>query len=425
MKTMKKPALLITTGLLALSLHASAQRGFRTPDPMRGLSAKERTRLSDQASSIFTAAKPAVTRASKSTVAINADGKRVALGTAVSKNGKILTKWSEISSHLDALTVITSDGTKHRAQVTGVYKEHDLAIVQVKNQLTPIDLSDSSVPELGNFLALANAEGSVEGFGVVSVKARSLREGDKAYLGVMMDFSAKDKGGVPLRQVVKDSAAAKAGLRDGDIITSVDNKKVSGAMEMRNLLQRLEPGSEILVRYRRNGKEQDTKVTLGSRNEVQNASRVPRGRLERMQRMGTVPSRVRSNFANVIQTDMPIEANDAGAPVVDLDGKVVGIAIARGSRIKTFIIPTAEVKKILVSKPDPVRKAIAAEGGRKNPNIARRNVPQDNNEWPDIGNIERLLSEMERNNAVNDEHLRRVKELLRELTKEGQPKPRR
>jgi hypothetical protein len=52
---------------------------------------------------------------------------------------------------------------------------------------------------------------------------------------------------------------------------------------------------------------------------------------------------------------MQIEPEDCGAPVVNLDGNVVGIAIARAGRIKTFVIPSATVRELLQTDPPPPR----------------------------------------------------------------------
>ncbi len=404
--------------LTATSLSAEAQDGIRMPDPYGQLNKREKTRLKTQASNLFNALEPAVKKASASTVSVSIMGRRVAFGTAVRNkqaNVAVLTKWSEVSNARGAVSITTVDGKSYLAKVTGVYPEHDLALLTSDAPLKPIDLTKGSKPELGSFLALARPDGKVEGFGVVSVQSRSLREKDKAYLGVMMDFSKAGKGGVPLMRVMPDSAAMKAGLRNGDVVVSVDQTPIVGAMEMRNILQRLVPGSEIIVRFRRGEEEKNATVKLGSRADNANIQRVPRARMERMQRMGTSINRVRSDFPSVVQSDMAIDPNDVGAPVLDLDGKIVGITIARSSRIKTFITPTDTLQRMLAFDANSVAQAM-----KVHPKPSAQNVTEKPSAGIDdpAAEVRRLLGDIDTNDEHNLDVLRKVEEQLRKLKRD-------
>ena len=185
---MKRSILLTTLSLLMLSTHAPAQKGIPMPDPLASLKRSEIQGLKDQATEFFTAAKPAITKAAKSTVAISYRNNRIAYGTVIAVSGSnkpaILTKWSEIRNARGKLVITAPDGKQYPAQATGIYPDHDLAIltIEANTKLTPLDLTAATSPQLGDFIALASPDGNVAGFGVVSVKARSLRESDKAYL---------------------------------------------------------------------------------------------------------------------------------------------------------------------------------------------------------------------------------------------------
>ena len=361
----------IATIFLAFSLHASAQREVQMPDPLDNLMPAQISALNHQSRQFFQAAKPAITEAAKSTVIISYRGSRVAFGTVVyspslSKN-IILTKWSEINHTYKRLTVTTPNGKYNQAFLFGIYPEHDLAALVTEIDLTPINLSAASSPKLGDFIALAGPDGNVRSLGVVSVKARSLRDTDKAYLGVLMDFKNSKQYGSPLTRVVPDSPASQAGLRQGDIVTSIDRQKISDSSELRNVLHKLLPGSVIQVNYRRDNQKASTHVRLGARPKDSDPSKFPPKRMEQMQRMGAVPSRVRYDFPNVIQSDMTIQpdetpddprddfTNECGAPVMDMNGKMVGITIAQGSRIKSYIIPASTIKKLIQTKPRMLR----------------------------------------------------------------------
>ena len=393
---MNKTTIIALVLLSFTHVNIHAQDGVRMPDPYEQLSNQEIATLKKQAISFFSAAEPAVKTASRSIVNVNISGKRVAYGTAVTNNqGKvvILTKWSEISNPRRSINISTLNGKSYSANVDGVYPEHDLALLSSDAPLKPLDLKKISNPELGSFLAVARPDGKVDGIGVVSVMSRSLREKDKAYLGVMMDFSKAGKNGVPLMQVMPDSAAKKAGLRNGDIVMSVNQVPILGAIELRNLLQRLVPGSETTILYRRNGDEKVATVKLGSRADNAGIKRVPRERMERMQRMGTSINRVRSDFPSVVQSDIPINPEDTGAPVLDLDGKLVGITIARSSRIKTFITPAETLLRVLASDPNTVTQA-------------DKNRPQSN-----------LRDEANKSSNSSEDPASRIRRLLRDFDK--------
>lgn len=341
----------------SLSLAAVAQYEHRMPDPLAGLSRHEREDLRSQATSFYSASKSSVARAAESTVTIYYRGNKICYGTIFKSEALhkpvILTKWSEIKHIRGEIIIVTSQGKALATSLAGIYPDHDIAMLSSKNsadQLKPIAIKDQVSLRLGSFILLASPDGEVESVGVASVEARSLRDGDKAYLGVMMDFEKGEKG-VPLKKIMPGSAAAKAGLREGDIILAVDREDLSGAMEMRTLLQRLEPGSNITVTYQRGQQRKKANIELGSLSENSSIRRVPQERMKIMERMGTVPSHVRSNFPSVIQSDMPIHPRDTGAPVTDLDGNFAGIAIARGSRIKTYIIPSKTIQTLLSMRP--------------------------------------------------------------------------
>lgn len=63
--------------------------------------------------------------------------------------------------------------------------------------------------------------------------------------------------------VITGSAAAKAGLKEGDVLTSFDGRRLDGILPFPILLQRYQPGAEVEVKYLRAGKEESVRVTLG------------------------------------------------------------------------------------------------------------------------------------------------------------------
>ena len=68
--------------------------------------------------------------------------------------------------------------------------------------------------------------------------------------------------GVVLGDVEKNSAAAKAGLKSGDIIIAINDDDVSNVAYFRYFLYKHKVGDEITIKYYRNGKFEDTKIKL-------------------------------------------------------------------------------------------------------------------------------------------------------------------
>jgi serine protease Do len=62
-------------------------------------------------------------------------------------------------------------------------------------------------------------------------------------------------------------------------------------------------------------------------------------------------NQVRDDFGNVVQSDMELESSQTGLPIIDLEGRIVGLVIARAGRISTLILPSIEIEEMLKSEP--------------------------------------------------------------------------
>jgi S1-C subfamily serine protease len=70
--------------------------------------------------------------------------------------------------------------------------------------------------------------------------------------------------GAYLEQVVPSGAAAKAGLRNGDVIAAADGKSIVSYPQLVVIVQSHKPGDSISVTYFRGAAKKTTRVTLGS-----------------------------------------------------------------------------------------------------------------------------------------------------------------
>lgn len=76
------------------------------------------------------------------------------------------------------------------------------------------------------------------------------------------------KGGVTVANVVANGPAAQAGLQTGDTITMVDGKQVKTGDELVSEISNKKPGTKVKLTYIRNGKTQDTAVTVADRTKL-------------------------------------------------------------------------------------------------------------------------------------------------------------
>jgi lipopolysaccharide transport protein LptA len=76
---------------------------------------------------------------------------------------------------------------------------------------------------------------------------------------------ARPMEGVLVAQVHADSPAAKAGLRNGDIITKIAGHAVKTAEQLRNVVASMSPGDKVSVEIVRDGKAQTMEAVLGKR----------------------------------------------------------------------------------------------------------------------------------------------------------------
>jgi C-terminal processing protease CtpA/Prc len=69
--------------------------------------------------------------------------------------------------------------------------------------------------------------------------------------------------GVLLERIVPDSPAAKAGLKDNDVITEINGQRVEGAAQFRRMIREIPAGRSVQFTVWRDGKAQSIGVTLG------------------------------------------------------------------------------------------------------------------------------------------------------------------
>lgn len=72
----------------------------------------------------------------------------------------------------------------------------------------------------------------------------------------------EDGKGVKIKDVDEESPAAKAGFKDGDVITQVNGKDVDGVTEVRDAIKEVKEGETIKFTYRRDGKTETAEIKI-------------------------------------------------------------------------------------------------------------------------------------------------------------------
>jgi len=142
-------------------------------------------------------------------------------------------------------------------------------LVNMSGQVVGIN---SAIATLGG--GLGGQSGSIGlGFAIPIDQARDIADqlanggtAEHAQLGVSVGNAATPNGETAARvaSVVPGGGADGGGLRAGDVITGIDDRRVESADALIAAVRSHQPGDEVRVTYLRDGDERMTTVTLGS-----------------------------------------------------------------------------------------------------------------------------------------------------------------
>jgi serine protease Do len=340
-----------------------------------------------------------VKSANRSTVLIRCDAKDAVLGAIVEPDGWIVTKASELSGRI---TCRLKPGLELPARLVGVAEDHDLALLKVDAaDLIPVSWADPNSLVVGQFLATTAATDIPLAVGVVSVGRRKLPS-HSVMLGVALEDGP---GGVRVMQVVPDSGAENAGIRVDDVILSLAGRTTPTRRHLINAIQSHHIGDQVKITLKRAGKEIEIAATLGARPPATAPTRS-----EFMNTLGGPLSKRSSGFPAVFQHDTVLKPSDCGGPLVNLDGKVVGINIARAGRTESYALPADVVLSLLddlksgkllpptatrpaSTRPRPARRSLRRRL-RPYPRLKRQNhTTHGDDPWPFVGRPEHRHSD--------------------------------
>jgi len=286
-----------------------------------------------------------VASARESVVELLDDDRRIALGVVVRDDGWILTK----ASALHDATRCRVGGRSLAFQIVATDEASDVAVLRVEaDGLVPMAWSEVD-PAVGRWLVTPGPTGRPMAVGTVSVatrpipaRQRSVGDDDEApALGITLDEDPAVTGTV-LKRVSPSGPARAAGLRRGDRIVALDGLPTLTAAELATAIRAGAIGDRVTIDYCREGLWRQTEATLVPMADAQS----DRPRRRDLAFSGPVSER-RQGFPAAFSHDSVLPADACGGVVVGLDGRAVGLSIARFDRTTTHALPAAAVRAAL------------------------------------------------------------------------------
>ena len=285
----------------------------------------------------------------QSVVEILIDSKPVSIGTVVDADGWILTKASvldgKVSCRLPDQSVVVAE---KRAES----QEHDLGLLKIDfGGLSVAEFSDMEPPTIAYVLS-AVGPGQILKPGIVAIETRAIPpeprwKGDGTEdkpEGPMI--SRSDRGW----QNKTNLSTVGTKLQIDDIIVSINGHTTQNVATLTQVLEKnlagYCTGDLVSVALRRKGASMNVLTTL------------PPAAGVNYWMMDEHESPRRSSFAAVFDTDIELLQPEAGCPVIDMEGRIRGIAIASRGRNETQRGPTPVLPSHIVSR---VAKQFMAE----------------------------------------------------------------
>ena len=273
--------------------------------------------------------------------AVMLDGrKEIGYGVVISADGHILTKASEV---IDAKALaVTVDQTQYReVKLLAVDPSWDVALLKIEaGGLVPVVYAPTSEVPQGTWVVANGATTRTARrllAGIVSAKTREIPASGGAALGVVLNGKSKL---LEVDAVNEKSGAKEAGLQKGDVILAIEGKKLKKIEDIAEILKDRKAGSTVKMTYRRKGEEITVDVRLAARGEMFT------DQMNRNDQMSGEYSPRRSGFPRVMQHDILGSKSVVGGPLLDLDGRCIGMNIARANRAESFAIPVEDLKEL-------------------------------------------------------------------------------
>lgn len=272
--------------------------------------------------------------------AIIYDGRTEAIcGTVISTDGFILTKASELKT-IKKLAVTVDEKKYSDVKIITSDDQWDVALIKIEaSDLTPVIYAPTSAVPQGTWVV---ANGTTTRThrrilaGIISAKIHEIPTAGGGALGVKLKPDAQE---LEIDDVQDKSGAKDAGLQKGDVIIAIDGKPVAKLEDLAAVLKDRKAGSTAKLTYRRSQEEKSADVRLMARSEMSEE-------LNRNDAMSGSFSERRSGFPRILQHDILGAKSITGGPLLDLEGRCLGMNIARANRAESFAIPVEDLQAL-------------------------------------------------------------------------------
>ncbi|MCZ9248311.1 serine endoprotease DegQ [Escherichia albertii] len=208
-----------------------------------------------------------------------------------------------------------------------------------------------------NTAILAPGGGSVGiGFAIPSNMARTLAQqlidfgeikrgllgikGTEMSADIAKAFNLDVQRGAFVSEVLPSSGSAKAGIKAGDIITSLNGKPLNSFAELRSRIATTEPGTKVKLGLLRNGKPLEVEVTLDTSTSSSASAEMITPALEG----ATLSDGQLKDGGKGIKIDEVVKGSPAAQAGLQKDDMIIGVNRDRVNSI-------AEMRKVLAAKP--------------------------------------------------------------------------
>lgn len=264
------------------------------------------------------------------------------LGIVVDSGGWIVSKSSRVGDF--DIRCDIQGGQVLTARVIQRDPSLDLVLLRVDaKRLAAVDLGAADLGPIGTLVGSIGRLGDPIYAGVLGGQPRKITNRKWGLLGVT--FQQQSAGGAKIRKLSSGAPAEGAGILVGDLVTSIMGQDVATYGEVVELLRKTQPYQTINLTIERDGESKDVTLRLGTSD---------RGSQDLLGHNShpadfTVSSGRSAGFAAAFRHDMPLEIWECGGPVIDLNGRVVGMNISRLERSGSLALPVSVVRGFVKS----------------------------------------------------------------------------